>query len=81
MTYSVHLFRHLRLTIGQNIQRQRVRERMTLARLAKLSGVPESALDRYELGKDEISLLTLLKIACAMQIGIGDLVARPAGPS
>jgi transcriptional regulator with XRE-family HTH domain len=36
--------------------------------LAKQSGVPEERLDRYELGKNEIRLDELLKLACALDV-------------
>lgn len=51
MQYSTHLFRHFRLTIGQNIHKQRVKRKISLKKLANLSGVSEYLLDQYELGK------------------------------
>jgi transcriptional regulator with XRE-family HTH domain len=70
MQYSTHLLRNLRFTIGQNIQKQRIRKKMPLKRLAQLSGLSEHLLDRYELGKNEIHLHDLLRISCALEVGI-----------
>jgi transcriptional regulator with XRE-family HTH domain len=59
--YSTHLLRHLRLTIVRNIH-QRRREKLTLRKLAKLTGISEGLLDHYELRKNEIALDEMLKI-------------------
>lgn len=37
-------------------------------KLARLSGPPVRLLDHYELGKNEIGLVELLKIACATEV-------------
>ncbi len=74
MQYSTHLLRHLRFTIGQNIHRRRAEQKMPLKKLARLSGVPEHLLDHYELGKNEIGLDELLKIACALEIELRELI-------
>jgi transcriptional regulator with XRE-family HTH domain len=62
------------VTIGQNIHRQRAEQKMPLKKLAKLSGVSELLLDHYELGKNEIGLDELLKIACALETTVSDLI-------
>jgi len=77
MTYSTHLLRHLRFIIGQNIHRLRAKEKMPLRKLARLSGVPELLLDHYELGKNEIRLDELLKIACVLEVEVGELIIYP----
>jgi transcriptional regulator with XRE-family HTH domain len=74
MQYSTHLFRHLRFTIGQNIQRQRVKKRIPLKKLAQLSGVSEYLLDQYELGKNDLHLNELFRISCVLGISMGDLM-------
>lgn len=75
MQYSTHLLRHLRFTIGQNIHRRRAQQKLPLRKLARLTGVSEALLDHYELGKNEISLDELLKIACALEVEMRELVA------
>jgi transcriptional regulator with XRE-family HTH domain len=74
MLYSTHLLRHLRLTIGRNINQRRLEKKLPLVKLARLTGVPEANLDRYELGKSEIRLDEMLKIACALEVPVGALV-------
>lgn len=70
MQYNKHLFRHLRFAIGQNIHHMRAEKRITLQKLSRLSNIPEHLLDHYELGKSKISLEELLRIACALGVGI-----------
>jgi len=74
MQYSTQLLRHLRFTIGQNIHRRRAEQKMPLKKLAKLSGVPEHLLDHYELGKNEIALEHLLRVACVLDADLKALM-------
>lgn len=68
MLYSTDLLRHVRLIIGQNIHRSRAKHKWPLSKLSRTSGIPESLLDHYEIGKCEIRLDEMLKIACALDI-------------
>ena len=63
MIYSTKL---LRAEIGRNIHASRVRRRLVLAKVARASGVAEEMIDRYELGKNEIRLDELLRVACVL---------------
>ena len=74
MQYSTHLLRHLRFTIGQNIQHYRVHHKMPLRKLARITRINESRLDQFELGKNEIRLDELLKIACALGAEIEEMI-------
>jgi transcriptional regulator with XRE-family HTH domain len=74
MQYSTRLLRQWRLIIGQNIHRHRSKQKLPLKKLAKLSGVPEQLLDPYELGKNEIRLDELLKIACALDVEMEEIL-------
>lgn len=76
MIYSTKLLRALRADIGRNIHAMRVKRRVLLGRLAKQSGLPEERLDRYELGKNEIRLDELLKLACALDVPLAALVEK-----
>lgn len=73
-SYSTHLLRHLRLTIGRNIHRHRSQQKLPLKKLAWLTGISELLLDQYELGKDEIRLDEMLKIACALRVPVVELM-------
>lgn len=72
--YSTHLFRHTRAQIGRNIYQLRVKHGLTLQKIAKCSGVPLEKLDQYEIGKNEISVADLLKIACVFGTEISEMV-------
>lgn len=74
MSYSTHLLRHFRHTIGQNIHRHRRKQKLPLSKLAKLSGVSEKLLDHYELGKNEIQLDEILKISCALGVPVAEFI-------
>ena len=74
MTYSTNLLRQTRSTIGQNIHAARLQRKMTIRKLSLLSGIPEHRLDQYELGKNEIRLDELLKLACALKSEIKKLL-------
>jgi transcriptional regulator with XRE-family HTH domain len=74
MIYSNHLFRRTRSIIGHNIHRLRVARRWQLCKLALLSNVRESTLDNYEIGKGKVQLDELLKIACALEVGMERLI-------
>ncbi len=73
MHYSTYLLRHTRRAIGRNIYQQRLRYHMTLEKLARLADVPLWQLDQYEIGKNEIKLDELLRIACVFSLGVEKL--------
>ena len=74
MPYSTQRLRELRAAIGRNIHAARVERKVLLHKLAAQSGVPEEMLDRYELGKNEIRLDELLRIASALDMRIAALL-------
>ena len=74
MHYSTELLRATRVKIGCNIHLARAKRRLVLAKLAKLSGIAEDKIDRYELGKNEIRLDELLRIACVLDVRVGVLL-------
>lgn len=74
--YTPHLLRHTRATIGHNIHSLRVRQKMPLAKLAQITRLPEHLLDHYELGKNEIRLEEIVKIACALGVGVEGVVTK-----
>lgn len=72
--YTTHLLRHLRATIGRNIHSARASRKITLKKMSKRTGIPEHSLDHYELGKGEIPLDQLIKIACVLDLKAWDLM-------
>lgn len=71
-----HLLRHFRKIVGHNIHKIRERKKMTLRYIAHKSGISIERLDRYELGKNSISLDELVKISCALDTDTSRLVAQ-----
>ncbi len=80
MLYSTHLLRHLRRTIGFNIHRLRTQRKIPLSVLATLSGLSRDKLDYYELGKGDIALDHMLKIACILDAEVRDLLHNDRMP-
>lgn len=74
MLYSTHLLRHLRFTIGQNIHRLRAQRAMTISKLSAASGVAEDLIERYEIGKGDVQLHEVLKVACALSVTTDSLL-------
>ena len=74
MQYNTHLLRHIRRIIGSNIHRLRTQQRLPMRTLARLTGISEHLLDHYELGKNDITLMALLKIACALEVEVSALM-------
>lgn len=66
--------RALRRLIGGNIHRLRAQRRLPLAKFADLCHMNMETIDRLEIGKDQIGLEHLARIARALNVGIGELV-------
>jgi transcriptional regulator with XRE-family HTH domain len=80
VVYSTRVLCHLRAAIGHNIHRVRVQRKLLLGKLASASGVSADRIDRYEMGKNEIQLDELLRIACALDVQIAALL-EDGGPA
>ena len=66
-------FREIRKNIGQNIHNIRKKKRMTLK---KLSHISVNLLDRYEIGKNQIGLNSLMNIANALKVSMREFLNR-----
>ena len=62
------------MKVGNNISFIRQKEKLTQEDLAKKCGMPSAAISRIEAGKIDISILTLLKIAEALEVNPKDLL-------
>jgi transcriptional regulator with XRE-family HTH domain len=60
--------------VGQNIDRYRREQRMTVVFLGEKIGMAKSNLSPILKGKKNITLLTLFKIATALQVDIKKLL-------
>lgn len=62
---------------GQNLRRLRTRRGYSLDRLAKISGVSRAMLGQVETGKSSPTIAILWKIAAALDVPCGSLIAEP----
>ncbi len=67
--------RSVRREIGRVLHCRRQGQGMTLRRLAALTGLNADRLDRLELGKDNLNLVEVARIAVALQVELGPLLA------
>jgi len=72
--YSKYLLRHVRLIIGQKIYRLRGEKRWSFKRLSLLTGISEQLLDQYEIGKRDINIEHLLRIACVFGVKMKEFI-------
>ena len=60
--------------VGRNIRKQRLKRRRSVRELAIMTGISERRLRACEAGARRICLSDIAKIACALKIGIGELL-------
>jgi transcriptional regulator with XRE-family HTH domain len=63
---------------GMNLRRLRTRRGFSLDRLAKISGVSRAMLGQIETGKSSPTISILAKIAAALEVPCGSLIAERA---
>lgn len=76
MKQTTSLYRDQRRLIGANIHRFRKQKRMTLETLRRASGLSVTTLDCYELGKGNIALFDIVRIAAALGRAPAELLAK-----
>ncbi len=64
--------RELRKNIGARIHLIRVQKRETLHHLSHMTGISSDKIDQYELGKNEIGIEALIKLACGLDVEVGE---------
>lgn len=69
-------WKDLRRRIGRNIHAIRTRKQITLEKLSRLSGFSADTIDRLELGKDEVNVWHLMKLAEVLGVEEAALLAR-----
>lgn len=62
------------MTIGNNIQRARVKKGLNQKQLCKLAGITEASLSRYENDLREPKIDTLKKLSKALEVSINYLI-------
>ncbi len=65
--------RTLQKTIGLNIRRLRTNRRLPLTKLSRQTGISVKRLDYYELGKYQMELEALYRLAVALEVDVRDL--------
>ena len=64
---------------GKKLRRLRTEKGFSTRKFAKLAGISPSSLGRLEAGLSNPSLTTLLKLAEALKIGVGELAGGTGG--
>ena len=72
--YDTKKLRHLSRRIGRNIHLLRDEQKLTLQKLAGQTRISIVTLDHFELGKNEMTLRELFKIASALGVNPVDLM-------
>jgi transcriptional regulator with XRE-family HTH domain len=69
--------REMRSDIGQRIRDWRLRREMSQADVARHAGITQASLSNYENGKRDMPLSTLIGVAGALNVSLGDLLYLP----
>lgn len=69
--------REMRSDIGQRIREWRLRREMSQADVARHAGITQASLSNYENGKRDMPLSTLIGVAGALNVSLGDLLDLP----
>lgn len=65
--------RRMRRQIGSNIRVKRLSQGMTLEVLSRRSGLPVSFIDRVEMGKGEVDLYYIMRLAVVLRMNAVEL--------
>lgn len=66
-----------RSDVGFRIREWRLRRELSQAEVARLAGITQASLSNYENGKRDLPLTTLLGVARALNVSVGDLLDLP----
>jgi len=67
----------LRINVGRRIREWRLRRDLSQAEVARRAGITQASLSNYENGKRDLPLSTLIGVASALNVSIGDLLDLP----
>lgn len=67
----------LRCDVGVKIREWRLRREMSQADVARRAGITQASLSNYENGKRDMPLSTLIGVASALNVSLGDLLELP----
>ena len=60
--------------IGTNIHKSRIKHKITIEKLSKISGLKTNTIEKYEMGTKNMSFTVLIKLARILQVNIADFV-------
>ena len=66
-----------RSDVGHRIRAWRLRRELSQAEVARAAGITQASLSNYENGKRDLPLTTLLAVAQALNVSLGDLLDLP----
>ncbi|RLT41475.1 MAG: XRE family transcriptional regulator [Chloroflexi bacterium] len=67
----------LRTDVGVKIREWRLRRELSQADVARRAGITQASLSNYENGKRDMPLSTLMGVASALNVSLGDLLELP----
>ncbi|TAJ21379.1 MAG: XRE family transcriptional regulator [Dehalococcoidia bacterium] len=67
----------LRSDVGVKIREWRLRRELSQADVARRAGITQASLSNYENGKRDMPLSTLMGVASALNVSLGDLLELP----
>lgn len=67
----------IRTAVGQRIRDWRLKRELSQAEVAREAGITQASLSNYENGKRDLPLSTLVGVAGALNVSIGDLLDLP----
>lgn len=67
----------IRKNLGVRVREWRLRRELSQADIARHAGITQASLSNYENGKRDMPLPTLLGIASALNVSLGDLLELP----
>jgi HTH-type transcriptional regulator, competence development regulator len=67
----------LRSDVGSRIREWRLRRELSQAEVARHAGITQASLSNYENGKRDLPLSTLVGVASALNVSIGELLDLP----
>ena len=67
----------LRSDVGRRIREWRLRRELSQAEVARRAGITQASLSNYENGKRDLPLSTLIGVAGALNVSIGELLDLP----
>jgi transcriptional regulator with XRE-family HTH domain len=67
----------LRCDVGGKVREWRLRRELSQADVARHAGITQASLSNYENGKRDMPLSTLVGVASALNVSLGDLLELP----